>query len=364
MLTLSAAAKLLKNTLHSDGAWLLLLEIQVAGLNDIIRVCRNTNDITWNGYTWIAFPFELGDISEDSKGTLPSVELKVSNVTRTLQYYIEQANGEAANYKVINCVKNVYTAIIEILEQDQSLNGGFEGEYFTYNDYFKLNKLKKNLKYKNINLDELRSIKDEEEIAHLRKAVNIADRAFEHILSYIKPGRSEIEVAVELEIFMRRLGSQKNAFSTIVASGIRGALPHGVATEKIICVGPVEEKQQQLYDFVLQAQLLGVKTLKPGVSGQFVDEVVRRYIMNGGYGQFFGHGLGHGVGLEIHEFPRLSPASMCDSLKPMMVVTVEPGVYLPGWGGIRIEDTVMVTTEGCEVLTKSSKHLIEIDLNL
>ncbi len=303
--------------------------------------------------------------------------------------YIEQANGEAANYKVINCVKNVYTAIIEILEQDQSLNVGFEGEYFTYNDYFKLNKLKKNLKYKNINLDELRSIKDEEEIAHLRKAVNIADRAFEHILSYIKPGRSEIEVAVELEIFMRRLGSQKNAFSTIVASGIRGALPHGVATEKIInegelvtldfgavykgyhsditrtiCVGPVEEKQQQLYDFVLQAQLLGVKTLKPGVSGQFVDEVVRRYIMNGGYGQFFGHGLGHGVGLEIHEFPRLSPASMCDSLKPMMVVTVEPGVYLPGWGGIRIEDTVMVTTEGCEVLTKSSKHLIEIDLNL
>ena len=116
--------------------------------------------------------------------------------------YIEQANGEATNYKVINCVKNVYTAIIEIIEQDQSLNVGFEGEYFTYNDYFKLNKLKKNLKYKNINLDELRSIKDEEEIAHLRKAVNIADRAFEHILSYIKPGRSEIEVAVELEIFM------------------------------------------------------------------------------------------------------------------------------------------------------------------
>lgn len=104
MLTLSAAAKLLKNTLHSDGAWLLLLEIQVAGLNDIIRVCRNTNDITWNGYTWIAFPFELGDISEDSKGTLPSVELKVSNVTRTLQYYVEQANGGVQSKVIIRVV--------------------------------------------------------------------------------------------------------------------------------------------------------------------------------------------------------------------------------------------------------------------
>lgn len=104
MLTLSAAAKLLKNTLHSDGAWILLLEIQVAGLSTVLRVCRNTADITWNGYTWVAFPFELGDISEDSKGTLPSVELKVSNVTRTLQYYLEQANGGVQSKVVLRVV--------------------------------------------------------------------------------------------------------------------------------------------------------------------------------------------------------------------------------------------------------------------
>ena len=303
--------------------------------------------------------------------------------------YIEQAGSEASNYKIINCVKSVYNSIIEIIEQDNVSNVGFEGDSFTFNDYSKLNKLKKTLKFKNITLDELRSIKDYEEIFNIKKAVEIADKAFTHILNFAKPGITELELAVELEIFMRRLGSQKNAFTTIVASGVRGALPHGVASDKVInegelvtldfgavykgyhsditrtfCVGKADYKQKQLYEFVLQAQLLGVKSVKPEANGQYIDEVVRRYIMKGGYGQFFGHGLGHGVGLEIHEFPRLSPASLCTGLKPNMVVTVEPGVYLPGWGGIRIEDTVMVTAEGCEILTKSSKHLIEIDLNL
>lgn len=303
--------------------------------------------------------------------------------------YIEQANSEASNFEVINCVKSVYNSIVEIIEKDSVLSVGFEGDCFSFNDYSKLSKLKKTLKYKNINVDELRSVKDEEEIFNIKKAVEIADEAFKYIVNFVKPGITELDLAIELEIFMRRLGSQRTAFTTIVASGVRGALPHGVATDKVInegelvtldfgavykgyhsditrtfCVGKADDKQKQLYEFVLQAQLLGVKSVKPEANGQFVDEIVRRYIIKGGYGQFFGHGLGHGVGLEIHEFPRLSPASLCTALKPNMVVTVEPGVYLPGWGGIRIEDTVMVTAEGCEILTKSSKHLIEIDLNI
>ncbi len=300
--------------------------------------------------------------------------------------YMEQAKQQSKTFELIEHNKGLLPKTAEILMGLKLQNIGFEGNVLTYNDFSLLTKLLKGLTFKQaIELDSLRLIKDEQEIDLLKKAVEISDRAYEHILTILRPGISEIEIAAELENCMRRLGSEKPAFTTIVASGERGSLPHGVATDKLIvdgdfvtmdfgavykgyhsditrtvCVGNANDKQRKIYDIVLKAQLLGVEKVQLGSAGQTVDAAVRRYIMDAGYGQFFGHGLGHGVGLEIHEFPRLSPSSTCEHLEENMIVTVEPGIYLPGWGGIRIEDTVLVTALGGQSLTQSNKQFVEL----
>lgn len=300
--------------------------------------------------------------------------------------YMEQAKQQSKSFKLIEHSKGLLPKTAEVLVGLELQNIGFEGNALTYNDFSLLTKLLKGLTFKQtVELDALRMIKDEQEIALLEKAVEISDRAYEHILTILRPGISEIEIAAELENCMRRLGSEKPAFTTIVASGERGSLPHGIATDKLIvdgdfvtmdfgavykgyhsditrtvCVGSADGKQRKIYDIVLQAQILGVEKVQLGSAGQAVDAAVRRYIMDAGYGQFFGHGLGHSVGLEIHELPRLSPSSTCEHLEENMLVTVEPGIYLPGWGGVRIEDTVLVTALGGRPLTQSSKQLVEI----
>ena len=225
----------------------------------------------------------------------------------------------------------------------------------------------------------------QEELACIRRAMEIGDEAFEYILTYIRPGISELDVAAALENCMRQKGSQRPSFDTIVASGKRGSLPHGTATEKLInvgefvtmdygavykgyhsdmtrtvCMGRADEKQRHVYSTVLKAQELGVSLVQPGASGKEVDRLVRQQIAEAGYGRYFGHGLGHSVGLEIHEEPRLSPSSTCEALAENMLVTVEPGIYIPDWGGVRIEDTVVVKEGGCEILTHSPKELIEL----
>lgn len=299
--------------------------------------------------------------------------------------YVEQANKQATCFTIIEHKKSIIEMLAEVMQTNGFTKIGFEGDFFTYNEFANLAKLIRDIQLKPVELDGLRSVKDTSEIDDLKKAVAISDKAFAHILSFIKPGISEMEVAVELENCMRRLGSQKPAFDTIIASGIRSSLPHGVASEKkiangdfvtmdfgavyngyhsditrTVCVGKANAKQKEIYQLVLEAHLAGEAAISIHKTGKEIDTEVRQIIINAGYGQYFGHGLGHGVGLAIHEFPRLSPSSTCDNLRENMVVTVEPGVYLPDWGGVRIEDTVVVTTNGCEVLTKSSKHLIEL----
>ena len=129
---------------------------------------------------------------------------------------------------------------------------------------------------------------------------------------------------------------------------------------RTVCMGRADEKQRHVYSTVLKAQELGVSLVQPGASGKEVDRLVRQQIAEAGYGRYFGHGLGHSVGLEIHEEPRLSPSSTCEALAEYMLVTVEPGIYIPDWGGVRIEDTVAVREDGCEILTHSPKGLIEL----
>jgi len=299
--------------------------------------------------------------------------------------YTEQAAQQAPRYEIVEQKDGLWQQASECMKQLDAKVVGFESNDMVYRGYERLSKLLEHAELKPCVLDHLRQIKDEEEIACIRKACEIADRAFADILKYIRPGISELAVAAHMENCMRELGSEGPSFTTIVASGLRGSMPHGIATEKLIvsgefvtmdfgamyegyhsdmtrtvCVGRASDAQRKLYETVLDAQEFGVSLVKPGASGKAIDRAVRQRLTDAGYGAYFGHGLGHSLGLEIHEEPRLSPKSACESLEPGMIVTVEPGVYLPGKGGLRIEDSVLVTETGGMPLTASSKKLIEI----
>ena len=299
--------------------------------------------------------------------------------------YTEQAEKEAKGFTVVRQEDGLWKKTAECMKESGAKTAGFEKNAVLYGTYERLTALLEGVALKPVQLDELRQVKDDDEIACIRKACEIADAAFRDILNDIRPGIRELDVAARLEDCMRRLGSERPAFTTIVASGSRGSMPHGIASEKLIvsgefvtmdygavyqgyhsditrtiCVGHADEKQHRIYEAVLEAQLEGLSHVKIGASGKAVDEAARSCLEKRGLAEYFGHGLGHSLGLEIHEEPRLSPKSTCEHLQKNMLVTVEPGVYLPEWGGIRIEDTVLVTENGGEPLTASPKQLIEV----
>lgn len=299
--------------------------------------------------------------------------------------YIEQAVTQAKNFTLIEQTEGLYKKIVDEIKISGCKKIGFEGLTMTVARYGYLKKELANVEFKSIELDTLRQVKDAEEIYQIRTACEIADDAFKKILPVIKPGIREIEVAAELEYLMRRIGSEAAAFTTIVASGWRGSLPHGTATDKkicagelvtmdfgakfngyhsditrTICVGKASAEQKKIYNLILDAQLYGLEIITAGKSGKELDEAVRNRLTDSGYGDYFVHGLGHGVGLEIHEEPRLSKLSTCEKLLPNMIVTDEPGIYIGNFGGVRIEDTVLVTTGKAEALTRSPKTLIEL----
>ncbi|HCB94113.1 MAG TPA: peptidase M24 family protein [Selenomonas sp.] len=299
--------------------------------------------------------------------------------------YTEQAAAEAPDFEIICQKDGLWKKVSECVNEGEIKVLGFESNAVLYETYEKLRKLMGQVEFKGVKLDELRQVKDEEEIALIRKACEIADSAFLDIIEFIRPGISEIEVAARLEQYMRSLGSERPAFATIVASGKRGSMPHGIASEKLIvsgefvtmdygavykgyhsditrtiCVGKADDEQRRVYEAVLSAQLMGLSNVTAGASGKAVDKAARDCLKAAGLDEYFGHGLGHSLGLEIHEEPRLSPKSNCEHLLNNMLVTVEPGVYIPGWGGIRIEDTVLVKDSGGEPLTLCTKQLLEV----
>ncbi|HEQ97842.1 MAG TPA: aminopeptidase P family protein [candidate division Zixibacteria bacterium] len=227
-------------------------------------------------------------------------------------------------------------------------------------------------------------IKTQAEIKLIREAVKISDKAFDRILGYIQPGLRENEIAAELEYQMKMLGSERPAFDTIVASGPRSAMPHGVASDRkvqkgdfitmdfgavykgyhsdmtrTIVVGKATQKQKKIYNLVLKAQKAGCRYAKAGMTGKELDKKVRNIIEKAGYGKNFGHGLGHGLGTVVHDSPPVSPLSDVE-LRPNMVVTIEPGIYISGWGGVRIEDDVVLKKNSCVILNKAEKELIEL----
>ena len=238
-------------------------------------------------------------------------------------------------------------------------------------------------------VEQLRSIKDESEIAAIRHSIEVNERAFEAIRAQLAPEQTELQVAHQLENEMRNLGAKGFAFDPIVGVGERSALPHGYPTEKRIAESPfvlidwgaevnqyrsdltrvlvtskIPSEYRAIYEVVLQAQVAAINSIRAGVSLKTVDAAARSVIESAGYGEQFGHGLGHSFGLEIHEKPFISPIHE-GTLEAGMVVTVEPGIYLPGFGGARIEDDVLVTLDGNEVLSKIPKQIDEctVDLN-
>jgi Xaa-Pro aminopeptidase len=299
--------------------------------------------------------------------------------------YTEQAAEQAEGFQI---VEHKQLIDLEIKDQLKELNVkrlGFEKDHVSYSQYENYNKvLEVELVPISGVIEELRLIKGNDELEIMKKAAKIADDAFEHIQSFIKPGVKEIDISNELEFFMRKQGATSSSFDIIVASGFRSALPHGVASEKeiqsgelvtmdygalfrgycsditrTVAVGEVNDELKNIYDTVLEAQIRGVEGLRPGMTGKEADALTRDYIKDKGYGDYFGHSTGHGLGMEVHEGPSLSFRSDKE-LKPGMIVTVEPGIYVPQVGGCRIEDDVIITETGNERLTFSSKELVYV----
>ncbi|TCS84018.1 M24 family metallopeptidase [Tepidibacillus fermentans] len=301
--------------------------------------------------------------------------------------YTEQAAEQAKYFTIVNQEDSMLKKLKELVAKTGIHTLGFEQDYVPYSQYkqFEENFQPVTLVPLSQVLESIRMIKDEQEIQLIRKAAVIADQAFSHVLKVIKPGMREIEVALELECKMRQLGAQGASFDTIVASGVRSALPHGVASDKVIevgdfvtmdfgaiyqgyvsditrtiAIGKVNEKQREIHNIVLEAQLNGVHHVKAGMTGKEADALTRSIISRYGYGEYFGHSTGHGIGLDVHEGPGLSMKSEV-ILKPGMIVTIEPGIYISKFGGVRIEDDVLITEHGVEVLTHSPKELIIIE---
>jgi Xaa-Pro aminopeptidase len=302
--------------------------------------------------------------------------------------YDTQAHAEVKGAKVVIARQAVLSAAadrIAALRGKQVI--AIEADHVTVSDRKRLNDLlPTHLRLKNASslVERARMVKDEDELAVIRSAVNLGAKLFDRALEVMRPGVKESDVAAEMEYAARRAGAEEMSFSTIIASGERSALPHGRASDKpikpggfAVCdfgvildgycsdqtrtvwVGNVSEDARVVYEAVLEAQLAAIAAVGPGVSVGEVDGAARKVLRKRGLGRYFTHSTGHGVGLEIHEAPRLA-AGQKAVLQPGMVITIEPGVYFPGKWGVRIEDMVTVTARGCDVLTPTRKDFLAI----
>ncbi|CAM3338485.1 M24 family metallopeptidase [Vagococcus fessus] len=299
--------------------------------------------------------------------------------------YAEQVAKQCPDYTFIQNMGPIFDEVAKIIKSDDLMNMAFEEEHMSFSTYTTLAEmLETGLVPVAGMIEELREVKEESEMKIIRKACEIADSAFKHILDYIKPGMTEIQVANELDFYMRSLGATSVSFETIVASGVRSAMPHGVASDKVIeqgdmitidfgcyyegyvsdmtrtiALGDPGEELKEIHQRVLDAQLKVTEAAKPGMSGVELDAVARDYFATLGCAEAFGHSTGHGIGLEIHEGPNVSRMAE-KKFVPGNVITNEPGLYYPGVGGVRIEDDMLVTEEGVEILTHSPRALIII----
>lgn len=297
----------------------------------------------------------------------------------------EQAGQEAySGVQVVIDKRDVLTASCDTLAKVEG-KIGFESQSLAYAAFEKLARaVQAELVPVEGLVEALRKIKESDEIVSLAKAVGVGDAVFAEIVKEIREGMAEVEIAARIDYLLRRRSTDVPPFKTIVASGERSSLPHATPTERrigkgdlvkmdfgaslggycsdltrTVVMGKASERQREIHQIVLEAQIKAEAGIRAGIKGSEADGLARQHIEAKGLGERFGHSLGHGVGLEIHEEPRLSQKNEAP-LEPGMVATVEPGIYIPGWGGVRIEDMVVVEDGACRVLTSASKRLIEI----
>ena len=315
----------------------------------------------------------------------------VALVTRSHNYYFTESRyTEAAGRHVQDAEireanrEHPYSALInEVIEKEHIARMGYEDEYITAADYRRYaEKLHCELVPATQLLWTLRAVKDPEEREHMIQAQRITEKALMEVLNEIRPGVSEKEIAARILYLMLHYGAEDKSFDPIVVSGPNGSLPHGVPSEKLIqagefvtmdigckvggycsdmtrtvAVGHVTDEMRHVYETVLQAQLAGIAAARGGVTGAAVDGAARKVIADAGYGPYFGHSFGHSVGVEIHENPNATPSN--DRPLPVgAVISAEPGIYLPGKLGVRIEDVIILTETGCEDITLAPKNLI------
>lgn len=304
--------------------------------------------------------------------------------------YIEQANDQviSSGFEVVREDRDALEKVAELLKKEEVTTLAIEDTSITLTQYRSFKK-----KFENIELVDLgdrflreRMIKTEKEIEIIKEAVRITDKAFEIIRPLIKEGAVEKDLATELEYQMKKLGADGPSFDIIVASNHRSAMPHGVASEKKLAAeGFVKfdfgcfykgyasdmtrtvylgedpsEKHIEIYNTVLEAQKLAIQSVKAGMTNRELDKIARDYITEKGYGAEFAHGLGHGIGLQIHEYPGVGFKSEEMVLEENMVITIEPGIYIAGFGGVRIEDDIVVKNNGYEILNTTSKEFSKL----
>ena len=301
--------------------------------------------------------------------------------------YTEQAGSQAPDYQVIQVKGGGWGWLVELLKAGGVRRLGFESQHMTVAAYQSLlDALKEDPGLGKTSLvptsgltEGLRIIKDQQELVLLQKAIDASDAAMTAVCATIQPGMTEREVAWRMEVAMREFGADAPSFDTIVAAGPNGAMAHHRPTDRpiqagepividmgaraggycsditrTVVVGEPDEMFRKIYDIVLGAQLTAIHTVKPGLTGEECDGLSRSVIAEAGYGDNFGHSLGHGVGLAVHENPRVGPKAT-DVLKPDMVFTVEPGIYITGWGGVRIEVIVILRDGGATPMSKAAK---------
>jgi len=305
--------------------------------------------------------------------------------------YDTQAHEEVKGAKVVIARKAVLTALGDFLgarrKRARGWTIGLEAEHFTIAEKKRLTQVTPagvRLKDASSVVERARMIKDADELQRIRAAVALGAKLFDRAVDVIRPGVKETEVAAEMELAARRGGAEEMSFPTIIASGARSALPHGRASGQaiaaggfVVCdfgvilsgycsdqtrtvwVGSVSKDARQAYEAVREAQQAATDAVRPGIPVGKVDAAARKVLRKAGLGRYFTHSTGHGVGLEIHESPRVADGQR-EILQPGMVITIEPGLYFPGKWGVRIEDMVAVTASGCEVMTPTSKDFLAV----
>jgi len=298
--------------------------------------------------------------------------------------YYEQVERQSPQFKLAR-IKGKFTDLLPALIGDMEIRRlGFESEDLTFALHGRLSEaLGGGVEFVATSgiVEGLRAVKDEDELAILRRAIALGDSAYSHIADFMAPGMTEQQVAWELESFMRTHGAERVAFEIIVAAGPNGAMPHAHTTDhaiqvgepvvmdlgaviegyhsdltRTVALGEADGRYREVYEIVLRAQRLALQGIRPGMTGQEADAIAREAIAEAGHGDAFGHGLGHGVGLVIHEKPSVGRLSDKDVLQPGMVFSVEPGIYLPGEFGVRIEDVAVLREDGLEVLSQAAKE--------